>query len=70
MTTRRGRSPRTSTFQRQSADAVDPLGSSLQVYRRFAGNAVQPSAGLQRYGLASGSGFLAAAAGERPGGGA
>ncbi len=49
-------------FQRQSADAVDPLYGSLQAYRRFAGNAVQPSAGLQRYGMASGSGFLAAAA--------
>lgn len=49
-------------FQRQSEDAVDPLRSSLQVYRRFAGNAVQTSGGLQRYGMSSGQGFYAAAA--------
>jgi tyrosinase len=49
-------------FQRQSSEALDPLGTSLQVYRRFAGNPVQASSGgLRRYGLSSGQGFYAAA---------
>ena len=49
-------------FEQKSAEALDPLGTSLQIYRRYAGNAVQPSNGLQRYGMTAGGGFYAAAA--------
>jgi tyrosinase len=50
-------------FERHAADAVDPLGTSLQAYRRLADNVMPRANGaLQRYGLASGEGFYAAAA--------
>jgi tyrosinase len=50
-------------FERHAADAADPLGTSLQAYRRLADNVMPRANGaLQRYGLPSGGGFYATAA--------
>jgi tyrosinase len=50
-------------FQRHAAEAADPLGTSLQAYRRLAESAMPRANGsLQRFGLPAGGGFYAAAA--------
>jgi tyrosinase len=48
-------------FDRYSNEATDPLSSSLQVYRRYAGSPIAPARGLSRYGTGAGRGFYAAA---------
>ena len=50
-------------FERYAAAAADPLGASLQAYRRLADNVMPRANGaLQRYGSPSAGGFYAAAA--------
>jgi len=49
-------------FQGTAAAADDPLGTSLQAYRRLGDRAAPQSGGLQRFGLPAGGAFYAAAA--------
>ncbi len=49
-------------FERHATEASDPLGTSLQAYRRLGESVLPRSGGLQRFSSQTGAGFYAAAA--------